>query len=122
MELAGVLLRVDVLVGGVPVSGVFHAATCYVGAETAGLDEREVDVPGGEEFLREGFGEAFDGEFGGAVDGECGEAVGVLDGGLSEVALFGRRMGKRRWVAIGIGRKGREAKMDVRTLAVRQWM
>ena len=64
------------VVVGVPVSGIFHAATGYVGAETAGLDERELDVPGGEDFVGDGFGEAFNGPFGGAIDGVCGEAVG----------------------------------------------
>ena len=56
------------LVGGVPTGGEFHTTTCYVGAEAAGLDDAEVDVPGGEDFVGEGFGEAFDGVFGGAVD------------------------------------------------------
>ena len=74
MQLATILLRIDVLVGGVPTGGEFHATTCYVGAETAGLDDAEVDVPGGEEFVGDGFGEAFDGVFGGAVDGVGGDA------------------------------------------------
>ena len=76
MQLAVVLSGVDVLVGGVPVCCEFHTTTCYVGAETAGLDDAEVDVPGGEDFVGDGFGEGFDGVFGGAVDGVCGDAVG----------------------------------------------
>ena len=117
MKLATVLLRVDVVVGGVAVGGVFHAATGYVGAEGAGLDEGEVDVPDGFYFLGDGFGEAFDGVFGGAVDGVCGEEKGFFG------CLVGRRWGMRRGVwsdKLGLG--GREGKMDVRTLAVHQWM
>ncbi len=57
VEFPTVFLGVDVRVGWVPVGGEFHAATRDVGAETAGRDEREVDVPGGVDFVGEGFGE-----------------------------------------------------------------
>ena len=76
MELTHVLPRVNVVVGGVVVGCEFHAATSYIGAESAGLDACEVDVPGGFYFLGDGFGEPFDGPFRGTVDGECGDAVG----------------------------------------------
>lgn len=39
-----------------------------MGAETAGLDACEVDVPFWFDFVGEGFGEAFDDPFRGAVD------------------------------------------------------
>ena len=54
MELNTVFLGVDVSVGGVAVEGEFYAATGYVGAEAAGLDEGEVDVPAGVDFVGEG--------------------------------------------------------------------
>ena len=58
------------------VGGEFQITTGYVGAEGARLDACEMNVPAGFYFLRNGFGEAFDGPFGGAVDGERGDAVG----------------------------------------------
>ena len=76
MELTRIFPRVNVVVGGVVVGCEFHAATSYIGAEAAGLDACEVDVPARFYFLGDGFGEPFDGPFGGAVDGECGDAVG----------------------------------------------
>ena len=47
-----------------------------VGAEAAGLDAGEADVPGGFDLVGEGSGEDFDGSFGGVVDGEERDAVG----------------------------------------------
>ena len=80
MALSHRLLGVQVVVGRVLVLFVDegHGGAGPVGAETAGLDACEFDVPFGLYFLGDGFGEAFDGPFGGAVDGE--ELEGVLVG------------------------------------------
>ena len=66
---------IDVVVGGVAFGGEGHGAAGPVGAETAGFDAGEVDVPFRFYFVGDGFGEAFDGPFGGAVDGEHGDSV-----------------------------------------------
>ena len=92
-------LRVDVVVGWVALGGERHGAAGPVGAEAAGFDEGEVDVPFGFELVGEGFGEAFDGPFGGAVDGEHGDSGGrgqwVIDNGCvvgaERLTIFGLR-------------------------------
>jgi len=74
------LFGIQVVVRGVLVLLVDKGHGCAgpVGAETAGLDAREFDVPFGLYFEGDCFGEAFDGPFGGAVDGE--ELDGVVSG------------------------------------------
>jgi len=72
--------------GGIALGGAAGSQE-GVGADEAGGDEADVDVPGAN-FVPEGFGGAFEGEFGGAVGGHGGHGHHTADGGdIDDAAL-----------------------------------